>query len=717
MKRQIKFTFFAIVVLAMPLAPGAAAEDIVHDQGLVAHYEFEGNGNDNPAILNGNAKVVEDPKRGNVLSLDGSGGYLDCDQDPAFSITKEISIGCWINLEAPAEHVQTIIAKTGGEQSSWMLGIQSGKVHFYVNEARPTERTMGKVNITCGKWHHILAMYDGSETYIYVDGVLDASEKASGDIIVADAPVWIGEDSEETGLYSWSGLIDDVVVFDRTLSAEEIGKLYSKGPGPFAAGQMLQEFIETVHQAERIAEKKTPQDALVLLKQLIAKYEQWQEHNPKHPVLYYKRVLSDLYYLLAKSKEAAGAAKDEVAHAYKRALEPDKFSMLSQPRQGPSLRWLYDNLAPTAFDQVVSSLITEDTGFLRAAAAQAKIMTDRQQSTAAVSFLKSTLAALTRWREKHVFHELPVEPESTVACFQLAQAKEHAGAAHSELLDAYRNTIRHPTRKYAPQQVAALVWLFENSNKHDFAEITDSFTGNPELSCHYSTDVIRELCRYYKQKANWSKCEGFLDAFFAAAHNTNGWVKIIESLPEDDVDGWSGKFAAYFHTKPGLRFRRDSIAAQKHMTEKKYLKAAELYRHIVDRCGPEDDKTLFEFQLCKCLFEGATYQEAVAKLSDFIGDYKPTHGNLVKEAMLMKSRAHVQLGELDKARDGFFALMMEYPQAKNIAEINFFIGYCYLLQGKFEAARETFDCLTKNHPESPYTTKAKAFLKRIKSMT
>ncbi|MHC4529806.1 MAG: LamG domain-containing protein, partial [Planctomycetota bacterium] len=364
----------------------------------------------------GDAKVVEDPERGNVLSLDGSGDYLDCGEDPVFSITKQISIGCWINVDAPAEHVQTIISKTGGEQSSWMLGIQTGKVHFYVNEARPTERTMGKVNVTCGKWHHILAMYDGSKTYIYLDGVLDVSEKASGDIIVADSPVCIGEDSENEELCSWSGLIDDLVVFDRTLSPEEIGQLYSKGPGPFAAGQMLEEFIETVQKAQQIAAKQAPQEALGLLKQLIAKYEQWQEQNPKHPVFYYKHVLSDLYYLLAKSKEAAGAAKEEVVDAYKRAVESDKFSMLSAPRQGPSLLWSYDNLESKVYDEIVSSLITEDTDFLRAAAGQAKIMTDRQQSTAAVSFLKGTLAAVARWREKHPFHNLPVESESTVAC-------------------------------------------------------------------------------------------------------------------------------------------------------------------------------------------------------------------------------------------------------------------------------------------------------------
>ncbi len=57
--------------------------------------------------------------------------------------------------------------------------------------------------------------------YIIIDGNEDSSQPASGRINTNNAPVYIGENSENTGRF-WNGMIDDVRVYNYALTKEEV---------------------------------------------------------------------------------------------------------------------------------------------------------------------------------------------------------------------------------------------------------------------------------------------------------------------------------------------------------------------------------------------------------------------------------------------------------------------------------------------------------------
>jgi hypothetical protein len=77
------------------------------------------------------------------------------------------------------------------------------------------------------EWHHIAGVYDGLEGRIYVDGVLSGRESSSG--TATRTQVWkIGNVSAGgTGLGFFPGLIDDVRVYNRALTAAEVATLSS----------------------------------------------------------------------------------------------------------------------------------------------------------------------------------------------------------------------------------------------------------------------------------------------------------------------------------------------------------------------------------------------------------------------------------------------------------------------------------------------------------
>ncbi|MCJ7692076.1 MAG: LamG domain-containing protein, partial [Sedimentisphaerales bacterium] len=79
----------------------------------------------------------------------------------------------------------------------------------------------GGTSVKDDAWHHVAGVYDGSGLYLYIDGVLDAQDEATGVINTNSYEVYVGENAETTGRY-WNGMIDDARVYNRGLSHGEI---------------------------------------------------------------------------------------------------------------------------------------------------------------------------------------------------------------------------------------------------------------------------------------------------------------------------------------------------------------------------------------------------------------------------------------------------------------------------------------------------------------
>ena len=73
-----------------------------------------------------------------------------------------------------------------------------------------------QTNITDGQWHRIGFVWDGSKRALYVDGII-AAEDTQDSLGVSDGGLNFGCDKVmEAGTF-WSGLIDDVRVYNRVV--------------------------------------------------------------------------------------------------------------------------------------------------------------------------------------------------------------------------------------------------------------------------------------------------------------------------------------------------------------------------------------------------------------------------------------------------------------------------------------------------------------------
>jgi hypothetical protein len=208
-------------------------------EGLVAHYAFENDANDSSGnelhgTLVGDAKFAEGPAGyGMALDLDGNGDYVDCGAPPQFDITEQIAITYWIKVVAFDKGWNTVLSRG---DSSWRSS-RAGENNFMEAAVSGTtgDWTYGVTPVDDEKWHHIGWIYDGTMNYMYVDGKLDASEESTGLINVTTYPLFIGNNSQNTDR-EWTGLIDEVMIYNRALSEAEVMYLAGKRATPVDPG-------------------------------------------------------------------------------------------------------------------------------------------------------------------------------------------------------------------------------------------------------------------------------------------------------------------------------------------------------------------------------------------------------------------------------------------------------------------------------------------------
>ena len=191
----------------------------------------DSSGNGNSGKLIGDAKwQPSDGKTGGAISLDGDGDYIEIANEPNFDITGQITISAWVKANQLDKEYQAIVTKG---DSAWRIQrnqdqdtLEFACSGLQVQNGNQYGALYGTKTINDGKWHHITGVYDGEKMYIYMDGIVDVSQSASGAIATNDYPVFIGENAQETGR-CWCGLIDDVRVYNYALSEDEILSLYN----------------------------------------------------------------------------------------------------------------------------------------------------------------------------------------------------------------------------------------------------------------------------------------------------------------------------------------------------------------------------------------------------------------------------------------------------------------------------------------------------------
>jgi hypothetical protein len=221
----------AALYAAGPLKVGPQPVDPGTD-GLVAYYPLDAayrgstpdaSGNGNDGAIMGDPAFVEGVVA-QAIDLDGDGDYIDCGAAEIFGMqeTNAMTAAAWVTIRSIPAAWSAVVAK--GEYA-WRISNANmdPRFHFGITiwNAPDTFGTDGVIAVGYDEWHHVAGTFDGATISLYVDGVLDINVPTTEPIGANEASVLIGENPESAGRY-WDGLIDEVILYNRALSMNEV---------------------------------------------------------------------------------------------------------------------------------------------------------------------------------------------------------------------------------------------------------------------------------------------------------------------------------------------------------------------------------------------------------------------------------------------------------------------------------------------------------------
>ena len=160
------------------------------------------------------------------LQFDGVDDYVNCGNDVSLKPIDGLTLEAWVYFKSNTAR-QTIIDDSSYDAYSLIVYHGSpGTLRFWLNyHGGDMDTTVPSLN----EWHHVVATYDrtlaSANMKIYIDAVFVKGRNSTTVLPQTASNVYIGYTTWGSG-YSFDGLIDEVRIYNRALSAAEVKASY-----------------------------------------------------------------------------------------------------------------------------------------------------------------------------------------------------------------------------------------------------------------------------------------------------------------------------------------------------------------------------------------------------------------------------------------------------------------------------------------------------------
>jgi hypothetical protein len=246
--------------------PGTTVPDVAGGSGgPVVHYDFdEGtvlatdvSGNNNNIVHAGNfggsgPSIRSDTAAGSgSVSFDG-GSYLTASSNLLSTLAGEFSVSLWLKTSqsfgSQNDYAWAGAGVIAADSPNWgakdliPVALTGGQVAFNVGDGISDDTLNSSATVNDNTWHHVVVTRSLSpgERQIFIDGTLDSSKGGSTTLLNSPVLLTIGAKSDASdpdpaspdnnGSNGYEGLLDDVQIYNRVLSPDEVAFLY-QNPG------------------------------------------------------------------------------------------------------------------------------------------------------------------------------------------------------------------------------------------------------------------------------------------------------------------------------------------------------------------------------------------------------------------------------------------------------------------------------------------------------
>jgi hypothetical protein len=198
---------------------------------LICYYPFSGNANDESGNnFNGVAYdvVPSTDRKGNANNaylFNGTTSSVYVPNNNSLNFQNYITINFWMKINQSFSREQYPISH-GSWENRWKVSISNGRLRWTIKTNNGVTDLDSKTQPILDSLYNVTVLYDGSYVEIYFNGELDAFKQWSGNISQTSYGLTIGQYLPGDNNYNFSGILDEIRIFDYPLKPDSIKQYY-----------------------------------------------------------------------------------------------------------------------------------------------------------------------------------------------------------------------------------------------------------------------------------------------------------------------------------------------------------------------------------------------------------------------------------------------------------------------------------------------------------
>ena len=225
----ISFGVIAVIIFSLFLLHNPARADIT--TGLVGWWKFDegsgtaaadSSGNNNTGTLT-NGPTWTTGKIGGALSFDGTNDYVGASVSDS-NLATTLTLSQWVKATSFAEFAGIISNFSDGGMKVFINSGVTGGFGVGFRKVGGSYAECFSASTQLGVWYHLTVTYNTGAVNIYINGNLDKTCNGNT-TITNNSTFYIGYNNNNDAYFK--GLIDEVRIYNRALSASEVSELFN----------------------------------------------------------------------------------------------------------------------------------------------------------------------------------------------------------------------------------------------------------------------------------------------------------------------------------------------------------------------------------------------------------------------------------------------------------------------------------------------------------
>ena len=167
------------------------------------------------------------------IYLDGSGSHLETSSNDLLNLSETLSLEMWFYMNVSptsfGEDLYLIDRYTSSAGYALLADSNLGTdvVGFYLANST-TNRLRSTTTLNLGEWYYVVGTYNGTQMKLYLNGELENALNVTEAYLPYDADLYVGA-SSSIGSGPFNGTIDELAIYNKELSTEEVLTHYKRG--------------------------------------------------------------------------------------------------------------------------------------------------------------------------------------------------------------------------------------------------------------------------------------------------------------------------------------------------------------------------------------------------------------------------------------------------------------------------------------------------------